>query len=145
MLVAASLMPHAYALSIVLPIEFSPPMLMTMHSTQANDAKVGQQLLIQSLVTNKYNPDAQAVVIIEVKDEDGFTQHLTWQSVEMKGHAEMTVGTSWTPAREGTYELRIFAIKSFPIDWDSIFHISLDSEFPLASNLYASEVSIRDS
>ncbi len=74
------------------------------------DARV--QAVISTSITNNNNLPQQFAAIVEVRDEDGFTVYLQWQTGTLQANGRTNIGLSWTPDAPGTYEIRTFAISN---------------------------------
>lgn len=49
---------------------------------------------------------------MEVRDADGITQMMQWQTGTMPANGDANVGIAWTPDKAGSYEVRTFVISS---------------------------------
>jgi hypothetical protein len=83
---------------------------------------IGGQVTVSIRYPN-YKDEAQfSIVIIEIRDSEGVTIFLAWQSntTPISGAAE--VGVSWTPPMSGDYQIRAFQISNWtnPISLEAI-------------------------
>ena len=53
------------------------------------------------------------VTIIELRNQDGITQFLQFQSGRLDVNATSNIGIMWDPGRAGAYELRSFVLSNF--------------------------------
>lgn len=74
------------------------------------DARV--QAVISTSIKNNNNLPQQFAAIVEVRDADGFTVYLQWQTGTLQANGSTNIGLSWTPDAPGTYEIRTFAISN---------------------------------
>ncbi len=108
----------AYAVSYLI-LEHTPPSFSSFDGVLARYLVVGQQVMISSTFTYTYHevlvdqPPQQYVAIIEVRDEGGVTQSLSYQSSEIALNDTITIGASWVPEKPITYVARAFAYASY--------------------------------
>ncbi len=71
---------------------------------------VDNSLTLATAIMNNNNQEQPLVVIFDVRDSQGATIYLGFQSgmLEPNGHTE--IGVQWQPSQTGTYEIRTFAI-----------------------------------
>ena|SRR5437867_1063507 len=92
----------------------SAPELKNIDSSPLVGVYPGKQLVVASTIKNNDEiNDWSFYNIIEVRDSNGVTIQLDWQSGTIKAGGEMEVQVSWTPELPGQYELRTFVISSF--------------------------------
>jgi len=97
-------------------VQFSPPTLNVPHSNPLTEITSGQQLIISTTVSHTFGDrDLDMIALIEVRNSNGVTEYLAWQSGEVKVGGQMQIGVSWMPAHGGYYEFRTFAVTN---DWD---------------------------
>jgi hypothetical protein len=72
----------------------------------------GTQVLIEGTLDLDCNnsPGDPPVVLFEVRDEDGMTVHLAWQTVSVESGKQIVTGLSWIPEKPGVYDVRFFAL-----------------------------------
>ena len=80
-------------------------------SSPITGVQVGQQLVITTSVSRgfDYEEVVPYVAFIEVRDAEGITQFLAFQSGKLSNQVT-EIGTSWTPAVAGVFSLRTFAV-----------------------------------
>ncbi|NWG36482.1 LamG-like jellyroll fold domain-containing protein [Nitrososphaera sp.] len=77
-----------------------------------NEILVGTQVVISSTITNNASVAQPFAAVVEVKDADGFTIFLSWQTGILPASGHTDVGLSWTPAAPGDYTVKVFVIDS---------------------------------
>lgn len=71
-------------------------------------AKVGEQIVIQSEITNIQNREESFVYIMQVADENGFAVSLSWILADLTGRLTIPISQSWVPSESGSYNVQIF-------------------------------------
>lgn len=104
--------PGVLASSCVL--EITSPALKSPHSGGLAGATAGEQFVITTIMSNNcVQDDVPFFALVEVRNSDGTTESLSWQSGVLKGLGYQTeIGVSWVPLRGGDYELRTFAVSN---------------------------------
>ncbi|MEM3161226.1 MAG: hypothetical protein QXJ74_10640, partial [Nitrososphaera sp.] len=77
-----------------------------------DEIPVGTQVIISSTITNNANVAQPFAAVAEVRDADGITVFLTWQTGVLPANGHTDVGLSWTPAAPGDYTVKVFVIDS---------------------------------
>jgi hypothetical protein len=92
----------------------SNPSLHNLSSEEIATVEVGQQSIVSVSLHNNLKVEQPLVIIIEVRDGDGVTKYLAWQTAIVNADGNYTMTSSWTPTEEGTnYQIRSFAITDF--------------------------------
>jgi hypothetical protein len=86
------------------------PELKDIRGTSITEVTAGTQVIISTTVTNNNDEPQPAVVLVEVRNADGITVYLQWQTGTINADDEMNIGLSWTPDAAGTYQLRTFVL-----------------------------------
>ena len=73
----------------------------------------GKQATLSLVITNDGDHTQQFVELVEVRDSDGVTVFLAWQSGTLDPNGQTQIGISWIPERPGDYAARTFAISNF--------------------------------
>lgn len=121
----------ALALSYDSVVTFSPPTLKFPYSPPIASVTAGQQVVIATTASHNIgDKDWDLIAIIEVRDADGVTKYIAWQSGTVKLDGQMEIGVSWIPEHAGTYQLRTFAITN---NWE---------QPQVLTQVYQSEVTI---
>ena len=91
----------------------APPEPISAHA-KILPVRLGEEYVVSSTFRNN-DPvhDGVATFIVEVRDPNGLTILLNFQSGILNAGGKANVGVSWTPLQAGTYQLRTFAISSF--------------------------------
>jgi hypothetical protein len=90
----------------------SAPALANVDGSTVTEVTTGQQVVITSNVTNNDDQPRPATVIVEVRDADGITVYLQWQTATIAANGEIQVGLSWIPEDEGDYTIRTFVVSN---------------------------------
>ncbi len=73
----------------------------------------GSRLAIYSELMNVQPIEQRFTYIVQVHDNDGFVEHITYLSASMQPNVKTFVTQSWTPMKKGYYTIEVFV-------WDSI-------------------------
>lgn len=84
------------------------PTLVNSFGEDVSQIFTGEQLLIQSEVTNEQNKKQPFTYIVQVKDSEGITVSLSWITVELQPNESLKVAQSWLPSIPGNYSVEIF-------------------------------------
>lgn len=90
----------------------SEPILLNSFGESISQVFTGEQLLIQSEVTNSQNKKQPFAYIVQVKDSEGITVSLSWVTSELPPNESLRVAQSWLPSIAGTYTIEIFVWES---------------------------------
>ncbi|HEY7507866.1 MAG TPA: hypothetical protein VH677_01940 [Nitrososphaera sp.] len=104
-------MPVAFAQSIDPVVEISPS-FQNLSGDEITEQGNGKPVLLNLLVTNRYDTTESVVVISEIRDAEGITWYLAWQGTTLEENGNSTMGVSWLPTEAGEYEIRSFAVDS---------------------------------
>lgn len=91
----------------------SEPVLVDSFGKDVSGVFVGEQILIQSEITNKQSKKQPFVYIVQVKDSEGVTASLSWVSAELPPNDSLKVAQSWLPSASGEYSIEIFVWDNF--------------------------------
>lgn len=72
----------------------------------------GQQVVLSSVVKSHVTETQPFVVIVEVRDADGITVYLAWQSGIMSSDRSSSYGMSWIAESPGDYQIRRFLVNN---------------------------------
>ncbi|AIF82782.1 hypothetical protein NTE_00702 [Candidatus Nitrososphaera evergladensis SR1] len=86
------------------------PVLKDFSGNELTEVTAGQQIVLSSTVTNNQNTVQPFAAIVEVRDANGFTVYLQWQTGSLNPNGSTNVGLSWTPDVSGTYTARTFVV-----------------------------------
>jgi hypothetical protein len=97
-----------------------PPSFVNIKGEPITSLEPGQQAMIVYTFENHEDEPKAFLGLFEVRDSDGVTQLIAWQSAVMPAadansgvSGNTTIGVSWLPTKASTYEARVFAISSF--------------------------------
>jgi len=99
-------------LSSTMRTSITEPTLVDQFGENVSQALIGEQLLIQSVVTNAQNKRQPFTYIVQVKDADGITVSLSWITSELPPNESLKVAQSWLPSSTGNYSIEIFVWES---------------------------------
>lgn len=88
----------------------SSPVLKDFSNNDVTEVTVGKQVILSSTVANNQATAQPFAAIVEVRDADGITQYLQWQTGTLNANGSTNVGLSWTPNAPGTYSIRTFVV-----------------------------------
>jgi hypothetical protein len=90
------------------PVEPSSPRVITNGAPAA-----GKQAMLSVEITNPNANPQPLVQLVEVRDTNGVTVFLAWQSMVVDPSGQTEIGVSWTPDRADSYQIRTFAVSGF--------------------------------
>ena len=90
----------------------SEPALVNVDGSSVTEITEGQQVVITTDVQNNQDQPRPATVIVEVRNSDGITAYLQWQTATIAANGEIQVGLSWIPEGAGDYEIRTFVVSN---------------------------------
>jgi hypothetical protein len=104
-----------YAFGTSCTIEMTEPRLTSVDTRPIVETAAGEQIVISTTITNQCShQDQPFIVFIEVRNSDGITEYIGWQSGVIKIFTRSNnISVNWTPDRADNYELRTFAISGF--------------------------------
>lgn len=88
------------------------PVLVNSFGEKVSQVFTGEQLLIQSEVTNSQSKKQPFAYIVQVKDSEGITVSLSWVTSELPPGESLKVAQSWLPSTLGNYSIEIFVWES---------------------------------
>lgn len=88
------------------------PVLTTPTGQPVDQVQAGQQVVLTTTINNNLDEAVPFVAIVEVRDDNGVTVFLAWQTGTLGADGRATVGLSWTPDFAGDYDIRTFVISS---------------------------------
>jgi hypothetical protein len=93
-------------------LALSQPATTSMESLgNSSQLAVGQQATLVTDVTSSFERnEVPFVAIMEVRDADGVTVSLGWQTGDVHPSSKIGVGMSWIPRDPGTYDIRTFLV-----------------------------------
>lgn len=88
------------------------PMLVNTFGENVSQIRTGEQLLIQSEVTNAQNRKQAFAYIVQVKDSEGLPVSLSWITAELPPSESLKAAQSWLPSIPGNYSVEVFVWES---------------------------------
>ncbi len=95
----------------------SEPIIVDSFGKSVSEVFVGEQILVQSEVTNTQSKKQPFVYILQVKDSEGITESLSWISAQLPANESLKVAQSWMPSGPDEYTVEIFV-------WDSLTNLA---------------------
>jgi hypothetical protein len=90
------------------------PSLHNIAGDKINTIETGQQSFVRVSIHNGYLGEQSLVILVEVRDDNGVTKEIFWQTTTIRGGGNYTMETSWTPTEEGiNYQIRSFVLTDF--------------------------------
>ncbi|MDE1726322.1 MAG: hypothetical protein KGH89_03555 [Thaumarchaeota archaeon] len=74
---------------------------------------VGQEIGVQSVLTNHGTTNQNYAYMVQVMDGSGGTDYFQAQSASLEGNQSFTVVQTWIPTSPGTYTVQVFV-------WDGL-------------------------
>jgi hypothetical protein len=108
----------------------SEPQVKDITGEDLDEIRAGQQVVLTTTVTNNLDEDLPFVALIEVRDSNGVTMYLAWQTGTLGPNGEIEVGLSFVPDEPGTYAIRTFVISD--LSNPEILSIVEESEFTVS-------------
>jgi len=96
-------------------ITMTPPTFVDTFGKTISNFKVGQQIAVQSNLTNNGSSDQPLTYLVQVMDSSGATDFLEGSSLLGKGISpgqSFTEAKVWTPTHSGQYTVEIFVWSS---------------------------------
>jgi hypothetical protein len=75
--------------------------------------KAGEQVVLTTTFYSVFEEKVDFVGIIEVRDTNGVTVSLSWQTGSIEPQGNKTIGVSWLVPQSTAYQSRAFAISDF--------------------------------
>jgi hypothetical protein len=89
-----------------------PPIVYDMNGSVVQNSIVGQTVVISNNFTNNGATEIEFTLLVEVRDENGITQFIAWQSSTASHMSTKMMGVSWSPSSPGEYHIRTFPISN---------------------------------
>lgn len=88
------------------------PVLKDISGNEISEVTVGQQVILSSDIHNNSDFPTPFAGIVEVRDADGFTVYLQWQTGTLNPNDTVNIGLSFVPDAPGDYTVRVFVLSS---------------------------------
>jgi hypothetical protein len=106
----APLIAHALSIAVLEP---TPPVFTDLNGDSTRWVTDGQQVVITTTFRNALEEEIAFVGILEVRDANGITVLLAWQSNIVEPSGNKTIGISWVAENSTCYQSRTFAVTDF--------------------------------
>jgi len=94
-------------------ISLSPPTMVNITGKTITDFHVGQQIGVESTLTNHGNSDQKFTYLVQVMSSSGTTEYLEGFSASMLPNQSFNASQVWIPKNQGQYTIEVFV-------WDSL-------------------------
>lgn len=92
------------------PVGLETFVITDIRGKQLTEIPKDSQVVLSATFSNNMNKDQTFFTVLEVRDYQGFTEVLQWQSSTVKPLDNAIAGFSWLPSAPGCYEARAFVI-----------------------------------
>lgn len=92
--------------------EAETPVTKDFEGNKLENVTAGHQVWLSTEIENNLEVDKAFVVLLEVRDPDGVTIFLEWQTAMVGPNGTVEVAIPWVPDTNGTYEIRTFVLSS---------------------------------
>ena len=93
-------------------ITISDPAMVDSTGQTLSSYKVGQEIGVQSMLTNHGVSNQNYAYMVQVVDSSGVTDYFEASSASLLGNQTFTVVQAWTPKDPGTYTVQVFVWNS---------------------------------
>jgi hypothetical protein len=90
----------------------SNPVVKDFSNQDVSEVTNGKQVVLSTTVSNNQDTVRPFAAIVEVRNADGITVYLQWQTGTLNPHGNTNVGLSWTPDAPGQYSVRTFVVNN---------------------------------
>lgn len=94
-------------------ISITSPVMVDTMGKPINDFHVGQQIGVESTLTNNGNSEQKFAYMVQVLDSNGASEHFESFSASMLSQQSFTASQVWIPKNPGQYTIQVFV-------WDSL-------------------------
>ncbi len=88
----------------------SNPVVKDFSNQNVNEVTTGKQVVLSTTISNNQGTVRPFAAIVEVRNADGITVYLQWQTGTLTPNGNTNVGLSWTPDAPGSYSVRTFVV-----------------------------------
>ena len=110
-------------------ITLTAPKMVNTTGQEMTSFQVGQQIGIESTLTNHAGPEQKFTYLVQVMNKDSVTEYLEGFSASMISNQSFTASQVWIPKEPGQYTIQVYV-------WDS-----LKSGIPL-TNVLQTQISV---
>ena len=93
-------------------ISISDPTMVDSSGHALSSYQVGQEIGVQSMLTNHGTSNQNYAYMVQVVDSSGVTDYFEASSASLLGNQTFTVVQAWTPKEPGTYTVQVFVWNS---------------------------------
>lgn len=108
-------------------VSISRPMFVDQASNALSGASVGEQVMIQTKVTSRFETTEGIAYISQVKDENGVTVALSWITSTLSPGQSLELAVSWIPDSPGRYTAEVFVWKSIKDPQPLSFNVEMST------------------
>ena len=101
------------ALAALSDITLTAPKMVNITGHEITRFQVGQQIGIESTLTNHASSDQKFTYLVQVMNKDGVTEYLEGFSASMISNQSFTASQVWIPKELGQYTIQVYV-------WDSL-------------------------
>ena len=113
-LITLVIMPSEASVAVdIVAVVVARPLVLDLQGEPIVASEVGQQVIIQTMFSTYESERQPFVGYFELRDANGITQFVAWQSGILESRSNATIGFSWSPQEPSNYEVRAFAIAGF--------------------------------
>lgn len=92
------------------------PSFQDLQEEEIQQTEPGRPVMLHFDVHNNRADTRSGIVVFEVRDSDGFTVYIGWQTITVRPNGDYTMTAywipySWTPSESGEYVIRTFALR----------------------------------
>ena len=93
-------------------VTLTNPVMVTTTGEPLTSLHVGEQIAIQSILTNHGTSEQKYTYLVQVLNSKGGTEHLEGTSASMDANQTFTEAQVWIPTDPGTYTVQVFVWQS---------------------------------
>jgi hypothetical protein len=111
-------------------ITLTNPVMVNLTGQNLTNLHVGQQIGVQSVLTNHGNTEQKFTYLVQILNSHGGTEYLEGFSASMVSNQSFTAAQVWIPKDPGTYTVQVFVWKSLasPIPLTSVLQTQITVE-----------------
>ncbi len=94
-------------------INLTQPRIVDSTGQELSGLHTGQQILIESTLTNNGPSEQRLTYVLQVLNKDGQSEYFAGLSASMLPHQSFTFAQSWIPEEAGKYTVQTFVLNSF--------------------------------
>jgi hypothetical protein len=93
-------------------ITLTPPKMVNTTGQQLGELHVGEQIGVESTLTNHAKSEQKFTYLVQVSTKDGAIEYLEGFSASMVSNQSFTASQVWIPKESGQYTIQIFVWES---------------------------------